>query len=171
MILKNFTYRGLNMSDSQAQTNGFILTRETHALNLTTASYSRQSGHGAVTGYSVSGGRLFTFSGKLFGATPAERQSAITRLESVIRPEGIPGAGLYPLTFETAGGRTWSIQAKVYSGLQLTEAEDEGFSPVIGFTFELFAEDPAFVSQMVQMTNAGASLVGGMLLPTHLPGM
>lgn len=157
------------MADSQADANGFVLTRETHSLTLTTATYARQSGHGSVAGYTLSGGRLFTFSGRIFGATPAERQVGISALESVIRPEGIPGAGLYPLDFETSDGKLWTVAAKVYSGLELREDESEGYSPTLSFTFQLFAEDPAFVSRTGHAGSGGVGIVGGCTLPAALP--
>lgn len=73
MLIKDVTYKGISLSDDNAQANHIVLQSAEFGIDLRTEQYDKQNYHGSYTSHTISGGRLFTFTGYVFGASKALR--------------------------------------------------------------------------------------------------
>lgn len=90
-------------------------------------------------------------------------------MEDLLIPEPFPSdtnRGYYELSYKDDNGVSWKTQAKVFSKPKWTHEID---SPVVEFTFELFAEDPRLVGTTLKTVSGGIGYNGGMELYTKLP--
>ncbi|MDD3302285.1 MAG: phage tail family protein [Candidatus Gracilibacteria bacterium] len=136
MIIKNVTYKG-NSFDS---IHNIVFRDNNKGVNLRTDIINKQNFHGSRSTNTLAEGRLFTFTGLIYGATYQERQIGIDFLNGIIKPEGLPtetNRGFYQLTWEDWNGNKFKTQAKVFSMCDFKHIPNE---PIIEFTFELYSE-------------------------------
>lgn len=140
MIINSITYRWVNFSDSQANTNNIVITDVNKTVNLRTQIYPRQNYHWTNSSFTLAEWRLFTFTWQIFWATKTERQNWQTRLWNIIKPEWLPDSTndwFYELTWKDDWGTQYKLDAKVY---KMPEYSNWLNDPVIKFTFELYSE-------------------------------
>jgi len=169
MIIKNITYKWLDMSDANARTNGFVIQEVTKNLALRTTIFDRETYHGSIASNTIASGRFFTFKWQIFGFTDSERWNGEQRLNNIIKPEWFlweSNRGFYDLAWKDDSDTQYKVSAKVY---KMPEYERELWSPVINFTFELYAEESTYQSYNSK-TEAGIfGNIGGNILPNLLP--
>lgn len=161
MIIKNVTYKGRSLADSGASTNKIILQTVSKELTLDTKIENLTNYHGATTYQTVAGGRLFTFTGKIFGLTRADRYIGQKWLNDIIMPNGIlEDAAEFPLTWTDDGGNAFTTQARVYSVPTFNHALG---SDVIDFSFELFSPTATYKGTALHTETIGWGMYGGAL--------
>ncbi len=168
MRVHNFTYKSLNFSDSQARVNNFAIQSVQYGLNLMTQVFEKTTWHWAYSTNTLSWGRILTISWTIFWTTRADRWNAQQRLQSIIKPEyylEIVNRGFYEFTFENDNWDILKWQAKVYSDIRYEDTVD---SPLINFSFDLMAENPAFQSYSQHSANGFDWFIGWVKLWTKL---
>ena len=141
MIIRNFTYKGVSLADSNASTTKVVVQDVQKDVALRTTLYDRVNYHGTNSSYTLASGRLFTISGTIFGATRADRATGQNTLNAIITPESNPNStnkGFYALTWTDDSGNAMTVNVKVYSMPQYKHNVGE---PTITFTFELYSEE------------------------------
>lgn len=73
MILRDFTYKGVSLSDTLAGSTKIVIREVQKDVKLRTAIFDRTNYHGSTSSYTLSSGRLFTVKGVIFGTTRADR--------------------------------------------------------------------------------------------------
>lgn len=168
MLVRNFTYKGVSLSESVARSTKILVQKVDKPINMRTQVFERQNWHGSFTSGTLASGRLFTVRGVIFGATRADRAIGQEIINGIIVPESNPGTGVgfYDMLFTDDSGNVHLTSAKVYS--MPTYGRDIG-SDIIDFSFELYAEDPRTTSQALNDEAGGLGYYGGVSLPAALP--
>jgi len=144
MIGTNWLYNGLDMSDSKALENGFIITNVTKDIVLNTEIYNNQNTHWAKTSYTLAWARIFTFEGECFWITKQERYNAWIKLNSVIQPQPVFRdwtSWFWTLRWEEDSWELRTCSAKVYTVPNPVNWLDD---PIIRFTFALICENAEY---------------------------
>lgn len=166
-IQYDYTYKWVSLSDSLFPTNHFIIERVTRDVKLRTDIFNRENGHGSITGTTLASGRLFSFSGRIVGFNNATLQDGMDILNNIIKPEWLIGENeLYDLTWKDFDGNEFTVKAKVYSMPQYTR---DTASPVVEFTFELYAPDAVYTGVTEHTWSGGMWTIGGWIFPALLP--
>lgn len=169
MIIRDFTYKGISLSDSVAGTTKIVVQEVNKDVQLRTATFDRANFHGTNTSFTLASGRLFTVSGVIFGSTRADRATGQNVLASIIAPESNPtpdNKGFYDLTWVDDNGDTMVASAKVYS---MPKYGHENGTPIIEFSFELYSEESFYTSNSDSEADGGYGYIGGAALPFTLP--
>lgn len=171
MIWKNYSYKWFTFDDLNASVNNIVLQDVQRWITLSTNIYNKASYHGVNSSYSLAGWRVFTFTWKIFGVTREERANGQSKLNNIIKPEGIfwDNKGFYELSWYEDNWEKVKVQAKVYS---MPTYSTDVWSTVIDFSFDLFAEKPVFQWYTDKIENTIATtIMGGTTLPTTLPAV
>lgn len=146
MRVHNFTYKWFSFWDSVAKTNNFAIQKIDYGLNLLTNVFEKTTGHWVYSTNTLSGWRLITIFWIVFWSSRTERRNAQQKLQSIIKPEfylETTNRWFYEFTFENDDWEILKWQWKVYSDIKYEDTVD---SPLINFSFDIFAEDPSLKS-------------------------
>lgn len=168
MIIRDFTYKGISLSDSVASTTKIVIQSVDKDVKLRTAIFDRVNYHGATSSYTLASGRLFTIRGVIFGATRADRATGQTAINNIITPVSNPNStnrGFYALTWKDDSGNIVTANVKVYS---MPTYKHENGSDLIEFSFELYSEESYYTGNADSSANGGYGYYGGASLPFTL---
>lgn len=168
MIIRDFTYKGVSLSDSVASTTKIVIQSVEKDVKLRTAIFDRVNYHGATSSYTLASGRLFTIRGVIFGATREDRATGQTAINNIITPVSNPTStnrGFYALTWKDDSGNIVTANAKVYS---MPTYKHENGSDLIEFSFELYSEESYYTGIADSSANGGYGYYGGASLPFTL---
>jgi len=88
MIIKDIVYKDVDLSAGNAY--NILINDSNKTANLRTSITNKENFHGSRSTNTLGSGRLFIISGQVFGATFAERQIGVDKLNDLIKPEGLP---------------------------------------------------------------------------------
>ena len=143
MITRNWVINGVNLSSSLSYINHIVIQDVDKTLKLNTSIFNRQDSHWAIASYTLAEWRLFTFKWQIFWSTKIERQYWQNILNSLIKPIWLiwQESEYFQISWQDDWWNQYKTNAKVYSMPSYTNWLD---SPVIDFTFELYAQESSF---------------------------
>lgn len=162
MITRNWTFNGVSLSDSLSATQRVVVQSVTHSVVLELPQRDLPRG-GTVTGTPTPKGRLFSFSGVIFGATEAQRATGQAIINALVAPNETGKT----LTWQddTGGSTVYSVTAKVS---EMPKYKHDLAQPIIEFSFELFSDSPVYFGATNTASGSTGSY-GGMTLPNTFP--
>jgi len=141
MIVRNISYKGVDMWDSVWWTNHLVIQEMKKDVKLRTSIYNNQAYHWSTSSFTLAEWRVLRFKWQIFWTTESDRMIWQTLLNSIIIPEAIPtddNRGFYELTYEDDSWAKLKCQAKV---LEMPIYNNGLWHPVIDFSFKLYVEE------------------------------
>lgn len=170
MLWKNYTYKGFTLSDDTALLNNIVLQDVKKWITLNTTVFNKQTYHGSILSNTLASGRLFTFSWQIFWKTKEERANWQKKLNDIIKPEWIfwDNQWFYDLNFFQDDWSRVKCKARVYTMPDYQTSVEQNY--IINFTFDLFVQEPYFVSYEDKSVDQTVStLMWWNTLPNLLP--
>lgn len=146
MIIRNFTYKGTNLSDSLATTTKIVIDNIDKNVQLRTAIFDKVNYHGASSSFTLASGRLISVSGVIFWDTRQDRWIGENILNSIIVPESNPTPtkkGFYECSWIDDWWNEVSLNAKVH---KMPTYKHVNWTSIIEFSFELYSEEAYYTS-------------------------
>jgi hypothetical protein len=168
MIGSNYTYKWVNLWDVDWITNRIVISLDNKNLVLRTTINDKQNYHWSTKTATLASGRLFTFSFSIFWDR-TQRYTWQQILESIIIPEFNPWdtEWLYVLSWLNDNWDRVKCNASVYSTPQYNTMR--AWDTVITWSFELFAPNPEYYSNVGKTNNWDYWMFGWFTMPFTMP--
>lgn len=161
MIGKNYSYRGLNLSDSNVYTNLTVLQDVLNGVDVSFKKFENANFHGTYWEKLLMQGRTFAFSGLIHGITKELRGTRKANLVKYVIPEYDNTENLYyDLFWQTDDGEYRTAKVMVADYPKFKNALN---SPDIEFEFLLYSGRPEVWGVDWQTVVGGIGVFGGEL--------